>query len=213
MSMFSRLFGLGSRDQGRPEGNPLPAGPSSQQVANPPRVAPPPTSAPVKPPEMASVSSGQASELREGILAKHTLTKCCEGAPVEIDETTLKVLKEIGLGQTADTGLLRIVLYRLDGAPIPEDKLDKIIISFIQGRATRDGRYAAVLNQYLQAAGFHCPRVGFSIHLQGSKEEIIAQCEVLATTEYAAPGASFSTAGHGFTADGAPYRVYSYWKA
>lgn len=164
-------------------------------------------------PGLASVSHSDASMLRENILAHHPLTKCCELSPTQADDTTADTLKEVGLGATEDTGLLRIVLYRLDGHPINDETLQTVVLSFLNQRAARDLRYMKVLNQYVQSAGFRCPRVGFSIHLKGSSEEIIAQCEVLATTEYAETGSEFTTTGHGFTANGTPYRIYFYWSS
>lgn len=146
--------------------------------------------------QMAAVSTDEGSILRQGILARHALTKCCELSPEPLKPGA------------PDLGLQRVVLYRWDGNPIPVDQLDSLILKFLTVRAAKDARFVPVRDAF-DAKSVPCPRVGFSIKLE--RDEVTAACELLATTEYASPGAEFKTTGHGFGNNDVSYRIYFYW--
>jgi len=150
-----------------------------------------------------SVAVENAIKIRETILSKHTLTKCCELAPInprKVDPDHL--------------GLLRVVVYRLDGKPIVDAEVDAILMSFVTERAMTDPKYLPVMNAITDGTFFPYPRYGFTIDLSAdSAQQRINKCEILATTEYAKHGIHFKTTGHGLTAENVPYRIYFFWTA
>lgn len=190
MSLWNRLFGRG-RERASDHGAGKPASAKLQDA--PPTTAP---TAAANNQDMAAVGTDEASRLRQGILNRHPLTKCCE------------LPSEPRKSGTPDLGLQRVVLYRWDGNPIPTEQLDSLILKFLTVRAEKDARFVPVRNAFA-AKSVPCPRVGFSIKLEA--DEVTVTCELLATTEYAGPDANFNTTGHGFGDDNVSYRIYFYW--
>ncbi len=140
-------------------------------------------------------------KIREAILSKHSLTKCCELAPINP--------RKVGLDHL---GLLRVAVYRLDGDPIEDAEVDAILMSFVTERAMTDPKFLPVMNALTDGTFFPYPRSGFTIDLLAdSTQQRIDKCEILATTEYVKDG-EFKTTGHGLTANDVPYRIYFHWK-
>ena len=155
---------------------------------------------PAVPSEMVAVSSNDAQSLRAKILADHPMGKCCELAPLRTDAAK------------RDLRLLRIALYRLDGYPISTDNIDGVIMAFVAERARTDERFAPVAQTFIEDMSMPYERTGFTLKLDGTPNAVASACELLATTEYATSG-DFRTTGHGFTADGVPYRIHFFWRA
>ena len=150
-----------------------------------------------------SVAVETAIKSREAILSNHALQQCCKLAPINP--------RKVGLDHL---GLLRVVVYRLDGKPIDDAQLDAILMLFVTERAMTDPQYVPVMKAFTDGTFFPYPRFGFTIDLStGSAQQRIAQCEILATTEYVKDGVDFKTTGHGLTAENVPYRIYFFWKA
>ena len=102
-----------------------------------------------------------------------------------------------------------------------ESELYGRITEFVAAKASKDAQYMSLYLKFA-ALGFDgkqpdfrgspVPIVGFTIKLDGDNQDIVAKCEVLATTELMGPSANFMTKGSGFTAQGVAYRAYSYWR-
>ena len=174
--------------------------------------------------DLESLEGSEAWQLRQKILEETPLRKCCEipaSAPVDSGEGA-EDLPDIAslLGGSGET-CVRLLLYRLDGEPLDEAETYDNVLQIIRSRAQKDAHYLALVSKFVEA-GYDAedpdfrwspvPIVSFTVDLDGDDKEVIAKCEALALTEFLEPNADFMTRGHGFTRDGVPYRIYSFWE-
>lgn len=146
---------------------------------------------------MFGVPKREADGITERILEGRSLKRCCQ------------------IPQGAErcwANPFFIAVFRLDGLPFDDKRLDQVVRGLLLNRQTEDP-FRRVFAQYASENRFGCPVEGWSIKLEGHKQQVVAQCEMLATTKVACGKTDFRTTGHGLSVEDALYRVYFYWTA
>jgi hypothetical protein len=180
---------------------------AAPKVADDPANALPNPSSPAKPSLTPASAAGESLGLgavmaqRKVILQKFPMTKGCDIPP--------------GKPATGvpETGLLRLVLYRLDEKPVVAPALKALVISLIQEGLMRMPAGLSLFQCILSAGDVPWPLSAFSLKVGDEKQGVGDLCKILVISEYAQPdGGSFFVEPTLFNADGAMHILFYVWR-